>query len=156
MMTDNIRQNNILLLVDLLVKSPNDSSLRDVYDRYLCGSITDDQLMSEIISTSCYEEMKNWYNVIKCKPIWRTLKTIMFDIESLTDIELLKAMSSLVTQLLIRKGLNDNMNLNLFGYSKLLSELLNYPVHGKINRDLVKDIVSNYRLDKFKEQRGEE
>ena len=120
--------------------------LHTLQQRLLNNEVSVEQANIEILKLRPSELYQEWWSIISKKPIHKNLLNILNDkIENVDEIA--KIVSSLMTQLIIRKNADPTLDLSLLHFGDLLSILSDYynSNASHIDIDKFKSIINSYK-----------
>lgn len=120
--------------------------LHTLQQQLLNNEIPVEQINTEILKLKPSKLYQEWWSIISKKPIHKNLLNIVNDkIENVDEIA--KIVSSLMTQLIIRKNADPTLDLSLLHFGDLLNILSDYYNSNSsyINVDKFKSIINSYK-----------
>lgn len=120
--------------------------LHILQQQLLSNKVSVEQANIEILKLTPIELYQEWWSIISKKPIHKNLLNILNDkIEDPTEIA--KIVSSLMTQLIIRKNADPTIDLSLLHFGDLLEILSDYYNNNcsYINTNKFKSIINSYK-----------
>lgn len=120
--------------------------LHTVQQQLLSNEISIDQANLELLKLQPIELYQEWWSIISKKPIHKNLLNILNN--KIEDIdEIAKIVSSLMTQLIIRKHADPSIDLTALHFGDLLEILSDYYTNNgtHINVDKFKSIINLYK-----------
>lgn len=120
--------------------------LHTLQQQLLNNEVSVEQANIEILKLRPSELYQEWWSIISKKPIHKNLLNILNDKIENTD-EIAKIVSSLMTQLIIRKNADPTLDLSLLHFGDLLSILSDYynSNASHICVDKFKSIINSYK-----------
>lgn len=120
--------------------------LHTLQQRLLNNEVSVEQANIEILKLQPSELYQEWWSIISKKPIHKNLLNILNNKIENTD-EIAKIVSSLMTQLIIRKNADPTLDLSLLHFGDLLSILSDYYNNNAsyIDIDKFKSIINSYK-----------
>lgn len=120
--------------------------LHTLQQRLLNNEVPVEQANIEILKLQPSELYQEWWSIISKKPIHKNLLNILNNKIENTD-EIAKIVSSLMTQLIIRKNADPTLDLSLLHFGDLLSILSDYYNNNAsyIDIDKFKSIINSYK-----------
>lgn len=120
--------------------------LHTFQQQLLNNEVSVEQINAEILKLRPSELYQEWWSIISKKPIHKNLLNIINDkIENVDEIA--KIVSSLMTQLIIRKNADPKIDLAALRFGDLLEILSDYYINNAshINVDKFKSIINLYK-----------
>lgn len=120
--------------------------LHTLQQQLLNNEVSTEYANSIILNFTPVELYQQWWSIISKKPIHRSLLNILND--KVVDVnEIAKIVSSMITQLIIRKIADPTIDLSLLRFDDLLSILSDYSKNNAshINVDKFKSIINLYK-----------
>lgn len=139
-------RSNLLITIASLIQqnSFNESSVKELSDlrfQILNNEISIEDAYSQLTSSILFPD--EWYEIIKKKPIHRNLLAISNGkIED--PLEIIKIVSSMITQLIIRKIADPALDYKLVRFNDWVSILQNYANTSEVDIEKVKTLIHNY------------
>lgn len=125
------------LLLDYLRSNNSEKDLGQYIDQLMTNS---DELAANIES-DYVNDLSDWYDSITHKRVYSTMKSIVAGTE-VSESVVMKAITSLLTQLFIRLEKNPKFPVKLFNITKLVDIVNTYVNMNLINMDEVKSVLS--------------
>lgn len=131
------------------IKNANSSNSKvsmkidDIQNKLIRGDISEEQAYAFLSEFLIINKVDEWYEIIRNKPIHRNLINILNG--KITDHnEVAKIVSSMLTQLIIRKTVDHTLDLELLNFKVYLDLLDEYYNSGTIDIDKFKLIIEAY------------
>ena len=120
--------------------------LHTLQQQLLNNEVSIEQANAEILNLKPSELYQEWWSIISKKPIHKNLLNILNDKIKNVD-EIAKIVSSLMTQLIIRKHADPTTDLSLLHFGDLLNILSDYYRNNEacIDIDKFKSIINLYK-----------
>lgn len=117
------------------------SKISDLQDSFLVNEISAEDVYSQL--SSIIDVSNGWYDILKTKPVHKNLLLVLN--EKITDpTEVAKIVSSMVTQLIIRKIADPNLDYNLVRLSDWINILSDYSNTLTIDLSRVKLLIQDF------------
>lgn len=117
------------------------SKISDLQDSFLVNEISAEDVYSQL--SSIIDVSNGWYDILKTKPVHKNLLLVLN--EKITDpTEVAKIVSSMVTQLIIRKIADPDLDYNLVRLSDWINILSDYSNTLTIDLSRVKSLIQDF------------
>ena len=128
-------------LYELNDSDKKDSVTKVMYD-LINNKITNEEAEMQLRLIDPYYARYEFLQNLKGKPIYKNI--IEFKKGNLSDIQIIKMVSSLITQILIQKEQNADLDINSLQVDVLLDMIKRYSVGNEIDFDRLNDLLDQY------------